>query len=74
MKTDIFPPVKIGKHRFSIGRAIRFLLGVSVISYTAFFWDGTWQEAGVRYILGIALIDITLLTEGVSAWKSRNGH
>ena len=67
------PPVTIRGHTFSIGRILRFVLGVCVISHTAFVYHGPWQSEGVRFVIGGALIDITMLTQGFAAWKSRNG-
>ena len=70
----IFPPIKIGKQKFSIGRALRFLVGLVVIVHTACLWDGDLAHTIIRYVIGIALVDIRLLPDIVAAWKSRSGR
>lgn len=67
------PPIKIRGYTFSVGRILRFLLGVSIIAHTAFIYHGLWQSEITRFVVGGALIDVTMLTQGFAAWKSRNG-
>lgn len=73
-KTDIFPPVKVGGQKFSVGRALRFCVGLFVIVYTLLTFHGAWQEAGIRYLIGALLVDYRLVVDVVTAWKSRNGR
>jgi hypothetical protein len=66
-------PIKIGKQEIHPLRIARFILGVCVVAHTAFIYHGPWQSEGMRFVVGGALIDVTMLTQGFAAWKSRHG-
>jgi len=67
-------PVTIKGHEYSVGRILRFLVGLFVIVH-AIVWGpyAILYVFGAKLVVGVLLVDPVLLKDAATFWKSRSG-
>jgi len=67
------PPVTVHGKEYSIGRIVRFLVGIALLFHAAIFSkDVLWFRAAEGAV-ALLLVDVKLFNVLSDAWKSRNG-